>query len=198
MTKRAIALAAVVAVLGAGFASAAEKASPALSHKMDSLTGKEVDLSKYLGNVVLVVNVASECGLTPQYNGLQALHDKYAGKGLRIVGFPCNQFGSQEPGSAKEIKQFCEENYGVKFDMMSKIEVNGEGACDLYKYLTSNKTPLVTKDGKVKEDFTGKIHWNFEKFLIDRDGNVVKRFHPRVTPESEPLVAEIEQQLEKK
>jgi glutathione peroxidase len=128
-----------------------------LKFKMKSIEGKDVDLAHYNGKVILIVNVASECGYTPQYKGLQALHEKYAKDGLVLLGFPCNQFGKQEPGSEAEIAEFCESKYGVKFDMFGKVEVNGKEACDLYKYLTS-------KDSNPK--FAGPIKWNFEKFLI--------------------------------
>ena len=174
-------------------ANAAEKddksVSKALNFKMKSLGGEDVDLSKYQGKVVMIVNVASKCGLTPQYKQLQALHQKYASKGLAIVGFPCNQFGAQEPGTADEIREFCQANYGVTFDMFAKINVNGEEACDLYKYLTSLDT---------KPKGEGKISWNFEKFLIGRDGEVLARFEPSTKPDDPKLVKLIEVQLEKK
>ena len=167
-----------------------KKETPAvLSFKMDSLDGKSVDLSKYKGKVVLIVNVASQCGYTPQYKGLQAIHDKYGKDGLAVIGFPCNQFGQQEPGSAEEIAQFCEANYGVKFDMFAKVDVNGEKQCGLYKYLTS-------KDTNAK--FAGSIKWNFEKFLVGRDGKVIARFESAVKPESDTLTKAIEAELAKK
>lgn len=173
-------------------AQAAEKESKAvpaaLNFKMKSLDGKPVDLSKYKGKVVMIVNVASQCGNTPQYAGLEELHEKYADKGLAILGFPANEFGAQEPGSDTEIAEFCEKNYGVKFDMFSKVVVKGEGQCPLYKFLTSKET-----DPK----FAGDVSWNFEKFLIGRDGNVVARFAPKVKPESEEVVSVIEEQLAK-
>ena len=144
-------------------ASAAEtvenKTPAALDFKMKTLSGKEADLSKHLGHVVMVVNVASKCGLTPQYEQLQRLHEKYSDKGLAILGFPCNQFLKQEPGTAEDIKEFCRVNYGVTFPMFAKIEVKGKGACDLYKHLTSLDT---------KPKGSGKITWNFEKFVIGR------------------------------
>ncbi len=161
---------------------------PALQFKMKTLDGKETELSKYKGKVVLVVNVASECGLTPQYEQLQAVHEEYADKGLAIVAFPCNQFGGQEPGTAAEIKSFCSDNYGVTFDMFAKIDVNGDGACDLYKYLTALDT---------KPQGAGKISWNFEKFLIGRDGKVVARFTPRTKPDAPDVVKAIEAELAK-
>ena len=163
-----------------------ESMSGPLSFEMDSLAGEKVALSKYAGKVVLVVNVASGCGLTPQYEQLQALHANYAEKGLSVVGFPCNQFLGQEPGSAEEIQQFCSENYGVEFDMMAKVEVNGDGACDLYKYLTALET---------KPQGSGDISWNFEKFLIDRSGKVINRFSPRTKPDAEEVTAAIETAL---
>ncbi len=162
----------------------------ALDFKMETLEGKKVLLAdKYQGKVVLLVNVASQCGLTPQYEQLQALHEKYGKEGLAIVGVPCNQFGKQEPGSAKQIREFCTKNYGVEFDMLAKVDVNGEDACPLYKFLTSKKS-----NGK----FAGKINWNFEKFLISREGDVVARFAPPVSPSDDKVTERIEGQLEKK
>jgi glutathione peroxidase len=158
-----------------------------LQGTMTSLAGQEVDLSQYQGKVVLIVNVASQCGYTPQYKGLQALYDKYAQKGFIVLGFPCNQFGRQEPGTAAQIAQFCQKNYGVTFDMFEKIEVNGKSQCELYKFLTSPDT-----DPK----YAGPIQWNFEKFLIARDGTVVARFSSSVAPESKALVEAIERELQ--
>ncbi|MEX2286764.1 MAG: glutathione peroxidase [Planctomycetaceae bacterium] len=155
---------------------------------MKSLSGKTVDLSKYSGKVVLIVNTASQCGLTPQYEGLQKLHEKYNDKGLAVLGFPCNQFGGQEPGTEEEISEFCTQNYGVKFDMFAKIEVKGEKRDPLYKYLTEQQTEPKS---------SGDITWNFEKFLIGRDGKVAARFIPKTKPESEQLVASIEKELAK-
>lgn len=165
------------------------KVPKALDFEMKSLDGKKVELSKYQGKVVLMVNVASQCGLTPQYRQLQALHDKYADKGLAILGFPCNQFGRQEPGTSKEIATFCTSNYGVKFDMFEKVAVNGDEACPLYKHLTSLKL-------KPKGD--GKVSWNFEKFLLDRNGAEVARFQPRTAPNDESVVKLIEKLLAEK
>lgn len=162
--------------------------SSALQFKMKSLDGKEVDLSKYQGKVTLVVNTASKCGNTPQYAGLEKLHEKYADKGLAILGFPANEFGKQEPGTNTEIGEFCQKNYGVKFDMFSKIVVKGEGQAPLYQYLTSAET---------NPEFPGPITWNFEKFLIGRDGKIVARFAPKVKPESPEVVAAIEAELAK-
>lgn len=160
-----------------------------LDFKMKSLDGKEVDLSKYQGKVVMIVNVASECGATPQYEPLQELYETYKDQGFVVLGFPCNQFGAQEPGTAAEIKTFCTENYGVTFDMFSKVDVNGENAAPLFKFLTSEET---------NPGHSGKIGWNFEKFLISRDGKVVARFKTPVAPDSEEVVTAIKAELEKK
>ena len=174
--------------LSIGTAAAADTPA-ALNFKMKSLDGKEVDLGKYQGKVVMVVNVASKCGLTPQYKELQALHEKYEKDGLVILGFPCNQFRQQEPGTAEEIKKFCTANYGVSFPLFAKIEVNGDGACDLYKYLTA-------LDAKPKGP--GKITWNFEKFVIGRKGEVVARFSPQTKPDAPEVLKVIEAELAKK
>lgn len=138
--------------------------------------GREVSLSKYRGNVLVVVNTASKCGFTPQYAGLEALYKLYAGRGLQILGFPCNQFGGQEPGTAEEISRFCELNYGVSFPIFAKIEVNGTNAHPLFKFLKSEKSGLLGALG------LQAIPWNFTKFLIDREGKVVKRFAPATAP----------------
>ena len=135
--------------------------------------GTSKSLSDYRGKVVLVVNTASQCGFTPQYKGLQALYEKYRDRGLEILGFPCDQFGHQEPGSDEEIASFCELNFGVTFPLFRKIEVNGEGAHPAFKWLKTAAPGLVTES----------IKWNFTKFLVDRDGNVIDRFAPSTTPE---------------
>ena len=160
-----------------------------LNFEMKTLDGKEVDLSKYKGKVVMIVNVASECGATPQYEPLQELYETYKDQGLVVLGFPCNQFGAQEPGTAAEIKTFCTENYGVTFDMFSKVDVNGENAAPLFKYLTSEET---------NPGHSGKIGWNFEKFLISRDGKVVARYKTPVAPDADEVVKAIKAELEKK
>ena len=167
-------------------AEKAKKSPPALNFTMKSIDGKKVNLTQYAGKVVLIVNVASECGLTDQYDQLQALNKKYGKKGLAVLGFPCNQFGGQEPGTETEIKQFCRSNYGVTFDMFAKVEVNGEKACGLYKYLTSAKTKPVGPS---------KIGWNFEKFLLDRSGHVIARFDPNTSPDDKKLVATLRKHL---
>ena len=163
-------------------------AKSVLDYSMKSLGGQPVELQKYKGKVVLVVNTASKCGLTPQYTELQDLYEKYKDRGLVVLGFPCNQFGIQEPGSAKEISEFCTKNYGVTFDMFDKVEVNGDGACELYKTLTGLD---------LKPKGSGSVKWNFEKFLIDREGQAVARFDPRTSPDDETIVAEIEKLLGK-
>ena len=138
-----------------------------------SLQGKEINMDIYKGKVILVVNTASKCGLTPQYEGLENLYEKYKEKGLVILGFPCNQFGNQEPGTDKEISEGCLINYGVSFPMFSKIDVNGDTAHPIYKYL-KNRLPGL---------FGTKIRWNFAKFLIDSNGIPVKRYSPTTKPE---------------
>ena len=142
---------------------------------VNDIHGKPVALDRYKGKVVLVVNTASQCGFTPQYKGLEALYEKYQARGLEVLGFPCNQFGAQEPGSEDEIASFCEVNYGVTFPLFAKVDVNGDHAAPVYKYLKSAKPGLLG---------TEAIKWNFTKFLVDRDGNVVKRYAPNDTPEA--------------
>jgi glutathione peroxidase len=163
---------------------------PIYSQTMKSLTGKKIDLKKYQGKVLLMVNVASECGATPQYGPLQKLHQKYSQAGLVVLGFPCNQFGAQEPGTEKEIAQFCKKNYGVDFTMFGKIDVNGEKAAPLYKHLTG-------KDSGLKGDDVGKVGWNFEKFLVGRDGKVVARFRTSAEPDSTEFLNAIAKELNK-
>ncbi len=176
----------MAATLSIASVNADEEGSKVYDYKLTSLAGKEVDMEKYKGKVMLIVNVASKCGLTPQYEQLQALHEKYSEDGLAVVGFPCNQFGSQEPGTSAQISEFCTENYGVEFDMFSKVEVNGDGATDLYKYLTSLDLKPAGK---------GDISWNFEKFLVDRNGKVIARFSPRTKPNDKEVISAIEAQL---
>jgi len=165
------------------------KVPPALNFKVLSLEGKEVDLSQYQGKVVLVVNVASKCGLTPQYKALESLYQKYHAQGLVIVGFPCNQFNGQEPGTAEEIRKFCTAKYDVTFPLMAKVEVRGERTCDFYKYLKALAT---------KPKGPGEISWNFEKFIIGRNGEVVARFQPRTTPDAAEVISVLETELAKK
>jgi glutathione peroxidase len=167
----------------------AADADSALDFKVKSIDAETVDLNEYKGKVVLVVNVASQCGLTPQYTELQSLYEQYKDQDFVVLGFPCNQFGSQESGTEAEIKQFCSTKYKVTFPMFSKVEVNGADATPLYKHLTAQDAPPVG---------SGKITWNFEKFLIGRDGQVVNRFSPRTKPSDAELVKTIEAQLKSK
>jgi glutathione peroxidase len=153
---------------------------------INTLAGEPANLGRYLGNPVLVVNVASRCGLTPQYAGLQALSEAYADRGLVVLGVPCNQFGGQEPGTEPEIAEFCQVNYGVTFPLTEKVEVNGEGRHPLYAQLVD--TPDTG-------GYAGDIRWNFEKFLVAPDGSVAARFHPRVEPQAPELTAAIEKVL---
>jgi glutathione peroxidase len=147
---------------------------------------KETTLGAYKGKVLLIVNVASQCGYTPQYQGLETIYEKYKDKGFTVLGFPCNQFGQQEPGTNEEIKQFCSSKYNVKFPMFDKIEVNGPNRHPLYVALAGDKSP-----------FPGNIKWNFNKFLIDRDGKIIKRFDSKAAPESPEVTAAIEAALKK-
>ncbi|MCC7325202.1 MAG: glutathione peroxidase [Burkholderiales bacterium] len=142
---------------------------------VNDIHGKPVKLGRYRGKTLLIVNTASKCGFTPQYKGLEALYEKFHGKGLEILGFPCNQFGGQEPGSEDEIAQFCELNYGVTFPMFAKVAVNGAQTAPVYQYLKSEQPGLLGSEA---------IKWNFTKFLVDRKGRVVRRYAPNDTPES--------------
>ena len=151
-----------------------------------TIDGATSTLAEHKGKALLIVNVASQCGLTPQYAGLQGLHDQYGERGFEVLGFPCNQFGAQEPGTEGEIKTFCETNFGVNFPMYSKIDVNGDNRHPLYDALT--ETPDA--EGKA-----GDVVWNFEKFLVSPEGEVVARFRPLVTPDDEQLTSAIEAQL---
>ncbi|CAL9467296.1 glutathione peroxidase [Streptomyces sp. enrichment culture] len=160
-------------------------ASP-LDVEIGALTGGPAGLSQYAGRAVLVVNVASKCGLTPQYEGLERLHERYAERGFTVLGVPCNQFLGQEPGSAEEIAEFCSATYGVTFPMTEKIEVNGEGRHPLYERLVGFADA---------EGHSGDVRWNFEKFLVGRDGAVVARFSPQTEPESAEVVAAVEKAL---
>ncbi len=148
------------------------------------IDGKPKKLDEYRGKVLLIVNVASQCGFTPQYKGLEALYEQLGPRGLEILGFPCNQFGAQEPGSEQEIAQFCELNYGVTFPLFAKIEVNGAAAAPLYQYLKKAKPGLLGSEA---------IKWNFTKFLVDRKGAVVERYAPNTEPEA--IAADIEKLL---
>ncbi|WP_276351824.1 glutathione peroxidase [Cohnella caldifontis] len=152
-----------------------------------TLDGRETDLTPYRNKVLLIVNTASQCGLTPQYEGLQRLYDSYAEQGLAVLGFPCNQFGAQEPGTSEEIGSFCRTNYGVTFPMFEKIEVNGPDEHPLYRYLKEQTPPPVESTDGEKD-----IRWNFTKFLVDREGRVADRIEPAVKPEEiEPRIREL-------
>jgi len=154
------------------------------SFTAESLVGAPVSLDTYRGNVLLIVNTASECGFTPQYGGLQQLYDRYAARGFAVLGFPCNQFGKQEPGDAAQIGAFCERNFGVTFPMFAKIEVKGANAHPLYRFLTDEAPGIFGLKA---------IKWNFTKFLVDRQGNIVKRYAPSAKPEE--IAADIEKLL---
>lgn len=151
-----------------------------------SLRGEPTSLAEHRGKAVLLVNVASKCGLTPQYEGLEKLHETYKDRGFTVIGVPCNQFGGQEPGSAEEIEQFCSSTYGVTFPMLEKIEVNGDNRHPLYEAIV---------DVPDNKGHAGDIQWNFEKFVISPEGEVVARFNPTVAPDDQELVATVEQQL---
>ena len=174
--------------ISSAFADDAKKVDvpKVLSFEMKTLNDKPADLSQYAGKVVMFVNVASKCGLTPQYEALQKLNKSYSEKGLVILGVPCNQFGGQEPGTSKEIRAFCESKYNVTFDLLEKVNVKDSGnekACDLFKFLTEQDVKPVGK---------GPVSWNFEKFLVNRKGELVARFASRVAPDSAEVVKTIE------
>jgi glutathione peroxidase len=164
------------------------KETPMWNAALKTLHGKDTKLADYKGKALLLVNVASQCGLTPQYTQLEALQKEYGPKGFTVIGFPCNQFGEQEPGSAEEIETFCSTKYGVTFPMMEKIEVNGGGRHEVYKSLTS----LADARG-----YTGDIRWNFEKFVVSADGTQITRFHPKTKPDDPTVIAAIESALPK-
>jgi glutathione peroxidase len=161
---------------------------PVLQFKTKTLEGKDADLSKYQGKVLLIVNTASRCGFTPQYKALESLHEKYGKDGLVVLGFPCNQFFKQEPGTPQQIREFCTDKYNVKFDLFEKIDVKGKNQAPIYKWLTSaDATPSDP----------GEVKWNFEKFLVGKDGKVVARYRSRTDPGSPPVVQAIETELKK-
>jgi glutathione peroxidase len=162
----------------------AESKTSVYEYPLKDIDGKATSLKEYKGKVVLLVNVASQCGFTPQYKGLQSIYEKYKDKGFTVIGVPCNDFGAQEPGSNADIKQFCSSKYSVTFPMMDKVHVKGSEQDALYGRLTG-------KDA----EFPGDIKWNFGKFLIGRDGKVLQRFDSKVTPESEELTSAIEKAL---
>jgi glutathione peroxidase len=152
---------------------------------LPSIDGKPAPLADFKGKVILVVNVASKCGYTPQYTGLEAIYEKYRDRGFVVLGFPANNFGGQEPGTNEEIRTFCSTKYNVTFPMYAKVSVKGEDITPLYQYLTKDANPSVA----------GDIRWNFTKFLVDRQGRVVRRFEPKVTPDSQEMTEAIESLL---
>jgi glutathione peroxidase len=164
----------------------AKKPSSVLQFQVQDIDGKPVDLSKYKGEVLLIVNTASQCGFTPQYKGLESVYEKYKGQGFEVLAFPANEFGQQEPGTNPEIKNFCSSNYSVTFPLFSKIVVKGDGIHPLYRYLTSKET---------NPKFAGDITWNFAKFLVNRKGEVVARFEPKDRPDSEKVTKAVESAL---
>jgi len=160
--------------------------SPALDFTMKNIDGQDVYLGDFQGDVLLLVNVASKCGLTPQYKNLEAFYKKFKDQGVKVLAFPANNFGAQEPGTNKEIKKFCETKFDVTFDLFAKVSVKGDHKCDLYKRLT---------DTRKSEEFGGEIRWNFQKFLVDRTGRVVARFEPRENPMGDKIVQFVERLL---
>ena len=158
--------------------------SPIYDFAVSDIHGKQRKLEEFKGKVMLIVNVASQCGFTPQYKGLEALYEKLHSRGLEVLGFPCNQFGAQEPGTAEEIESFCEMNYGVTFPLFAKVDVNGKDAAPVYKYLKKEKPGLLGSEA---------IKWNFTKFLVDRDGKVVERYGSNVEPDA--IAADVEKLL---
>jgi glutathione peroxidase len=182
LTLKLVLLSAVLAMVGLADMARAELP---LAGTMKSIDGANVDLGSYAGKVVMIVNVASRCGATPQYAGLQGLYEKYKDKGFVVLGFPANDFGAQEPGSDEQIKEFCGSKYAVTFPMFSKITVTGAGKAKLYQVLTETADP------------SGEVGWNFEKFLIGKDGKIVGRFKTRVSPDDPAMVSAIEAALAK-
>lgn len=150
---------------------------------LPGLDGKRISLADFRGKVCLVVNTASKCGLTPQYEGLQKLHEEYGSKGVVVLGFPCNQFGKQEPGNAETIRSFCTDNYGVTFPMFAKVDVNGDNRHALFDWLTSQPT---------QPEGTGDVPWNFGKFIVGKDGAVAARFDPKVAPDEAEFIGALE------
>jgi glutathione peroxidase len=173
-----------IGLMSLGTAAPEKKSADLAAIPFKTITSKATSLTDYKGKVVLVVNTASKCGLTPQYEGLEALHEKYAAKGFTVIAFPCNDFGSQEPGSAEEIQQFCKTKFAVSFPLMEKIHVKGPEQHPLYAALTG-------KDGA----FPGDVKWNFGKFLISKDGKPLARFEPTQKPDAPELTAAIEKAL---
>ena len=182
-----LALTALVAFSASSFVVSAGAATSVYGFTVNDIDGNPVSLEKYKGQVLLIVNTASRCGFTPQYEGLQALYSKYKDRGFVVLGFPANNFKGQEPGTDQEIKAFCVTKYNVNFPMFSKISVKGEDQHPLYQYLTAQSTD---------PQFNGEITWNFNKFLIDRNGRIVARFDSRDKPEDEKTIQAVEKALE--
>jgi glutathione peroxidase len=170
-------------------ADPAKKPTSVLDFHVKDIEGKDVDLASYKGKVLLIVNTASQCGLTPQYKDLEALYEKYKDQGFAILAFPANEFGKQEPGSNEEIKEFCSTKYKVSFPLFSKIVVKGKGIDPLFDFLTSDET---------NPKFAGEIKWNFNKFLVNRKGEVIARFEPREKPNTEAAISTLEKALAEK
>ncbi len=166
--------------------SQGKAADSVLDFQAKDIDGKPVDLSEYKGEVLLIVNTASRCGYTPQYEGMQAIYSKYADQGFKVLAFPANEFGAQEPGTDAQIKEFCSSNFDVSFPLFSKVIVKGQGIHPLFAYLTSEEA---------NSDSAGDIRWNFTKFLVDHEGKVIARFEPGVAPESPELTGAIEKAL---
>ncbi len=183
---RLLSLAVFAAVFSTTFAPVFAEDASVLDHKVKTIDGEEVNLADYKGKVLLVVNVASKCGYTRQYTGLEELQKKFNDKGLEVLGFPCNQFGKQEPGSEAQIKEFCSSTYKVTFDMFSKVDVNGENADPFYKEI--KKVDAAPKGA-------GEVKWNFEKFLIGKDGKVIARYPSSTEPNDPELVGAIEKAI---
>jgi glutathione peroxidase len=190
MLKTLLAAVPLFALLAtANLATAADnKAAGPLQYTVKDIDGKDVDLAQYKGKVVMIVNVASKCGNTPQYKQLEEAYKKYGDKGFTILGFPANEFRGQEPGTNEDIKKFCTSKYNVDFPMFSKVVVKGDGQADLYKHLTSKET---------NPKAPGDVTWNFEKFLIGKDGQVAARFSPKTKPDAPEVVKAIEAELAK-
>lgn len=178
-----ITIASIFVLLNNGESKVAPSETNVYSFEVKNIDGETISLDEYKGKVLLIVNTASKCGFTPQYEGLQEVYEKYKDKGFEVLAFPCNQFGGQEPGSSDDIKEFCSTNFSVTFPLFEKIDVNGDNAHPLYTYLKSEQSGLVTDD----------IKWNFTKFLIDKDGKPVDRYAPQTTPKS--IAADIEKLL---
>jgi glutathione peroxidase len=176
----------LIAAFGVALLSASTMAASVYDFTMDSIDRKPMPLSDFKGKVILLVNVASRCGYTPQYTGLEALYEKYKDRGFVIIGIPANNFGGQEPGTNEEIKTFCKSKYSVTFPMMAKVSVKGADTTPLYQFLTSQET-----DSK----FAGEIKWNFTKFLVGKDGTILNRFESKVTPDDPDVIAAVEQAL---